>query len=57
LELITSAKLGKNAMTFGYNSSNKRRDAEIVLIGTKPGKTTWTINIGGVKRTVTQSYK
>lgn len=56
LELITSAKLGKNALTFGYNSSNKRRDAEIVLIGTKPGKTTWTFTIGGVKRTVTQTY-
>jgi hypothetical protein len=48
--------VGKNALTFGYNSSNKRRDAEIVLIGTKSGKTTWTFTIGGVKRTVTQSY-
>ena len=56
LETIASTKVGKNALTFGYNSSNKRRDAEIVLIGTKVGKTTWTFVIGGVKRTVTQSY-
>ena len=57
VDIITSAKLGKNALTFGYNSSNKRRDVELVLIGTKAGKTTWTINVGGVKRTVTQTYK
>jgi hypothetical protein len=57
LETLTSTKVGKNALTFGYNSSNKRRDAEIVLIGTKVGKTTWTFTIGGVKRTVTQTYK
>ena len=57
VDIITSAKLGKNALTFGYNSSNKRRDVEIVLIGTKAGKTTWTFNIGGVKRTVTQTFK
>ena len=57
VDIITSAKLGKNALTFGYNSSNKRRDVEVVLIGTKPGKTTWTFNIGGVKRTVTQTFK
>lgn len=57
VDVITSAKLGKTALTFGYNSSNKRKDVELVLIGTKPGKTTWTFNIGGVKRTITQTYK
>lgn len=57
LDDIVSTKLSKNTLIFGYNSSNKRRDAEIVLTGTKPGTTTWTFWIGGVKKTITQSYK
>ena len=28
-----------------------------MLTGTKVGTTTWTITIGGVKKTVTQVYK
>jgi hypothetical protein len=28
-----------------------------MLTGTKVGTTTWTFNIGGVKKTVTQVYK
>jgi hypothetical protein len=54
---ITSTKFGKNTLIFGYNSSNKRRDVEVVLAGTKPGNTTWTFWIGGVKKTITQSYR
>jgi hypothetical protein len=57
LDTMTAVGLGKNALTFGYNSSNKKKDVEIVLTGTKAGTTTWTFVIGGVKKTVTQTFK
>ena len=57
LDTMTAVGLGKNILTFGYNSSNKKKDVEIVLTGTKAGTTTWTFLIGGVKKTVTQTFK
>lgn len=57
LDTMTAVGLGKNVLTFGYNSSNKKKDVEIVLTGTKAGTTTWTFLIGGVKKTVSQTFK
>lgn len=57
LDTMTAIGLGKTNLVFGYNSSNKKKDVEIVLTGTKPGTTTWTFLIGGVKKTVTQIFK
>ena len=57
VETMTAVGNGKNSLVFGYNSSNKKKDVQIMLTGTKPGKTTWTFNIGGVKKTVTQVFK
>jgi hypothetical protein len=57
LDTMTAVGLGKNILTFGYNSSNRKKDVEIVLTGTKAGTTTWTFLIGGVKKTVTQTFK
>ena len=56
-DTMTAVGSGKTALTFGYNSSNKKKDVQIMLTGTKPGKTTWTFIIGGVKKTVTQVFK
>jgi hypothetical protein len=57
LDTMTAVGLGKNILTFGYNSSNRKKDVELVLTGTKAGTTTWTFLIGGVKKTVTQTFK
>jgi hypothetical protein len=56
LDTMTAIGLGKTSLTFGYNSSNKKKDVELVLTGTKKGTTTWTFDIGGVKKTVTQTF-
>lgn len=56
-DTMTAIGTGKNTLVFGYNSSNKKKDVQIMLTGTKPGTTTWTFNIGGVKKTVTQVFK
>ena len=56
-ETMTAIGLGKTSLTFGYNSSNKKKDVQIMLSGTKAGLTTWTFNIGGVKKTVSQVFK
>ena len=56
-DTMTAIGTGKNSLIFGYNSSNKKQDVQIMLTGTKVGTTTWTFNIGGVKKTVTQVYK
>jgi hypothetical protein len=56
-DTMTAVGNGKNAFVFGYNSSNKKKDVQLMLTGTKPGTTTWTITIGGVKKTVTQVFK
>ncbi len=56
-DTMTAIGTGKNSLVFGYNSSNKKKDVQIMLTGTKPGVTTWTFNIGGVKKTVTQVFK
>ena len=57
VETMTAVGNGKTSLVFGYNSSNKKKDVQIMLTGTKPGTTTWTFNIGGVKKTVTQVFK
>ena len=57
VENMTAVGNGKNKLVFGYNSSNKKKDVQIMLTGTKPGKTTWTFVIGGVKKTITQVFK
>jgi hypothetical protein len=57
VETMTAVGDGKSSLVFGYNSSNKKKDVKIMLTGTKPGSTTWTFNIGGVKKTVTQVFK
>lgn len=57
VETMTAVGDGKSSLIFGYNSSNKKKDVQIMLTGTKPGSTTWTFNIGGVKKTVTQVFK
>lgn len=57
LDTMTAVGLGKNSLTFGYNSSNKKKDVELVLTGTKAGTTTWTFLIGGVKKTISQTFK
>ena len=57
VETMTAVGNGKNKLVFGYNSSNKKKDVQIMLTGTKPGTTTWTFLIGGVKKTVTQVFK
>jgi hypothetical protein len=56
-DTMTAIGSGKNAFAFGYNSSNKKKDVQLMLTGTKRGTTTWTITIGGVKKTVTQVFK
>lgn len=56
-DTMTAVGAGKTSLTFGYNSSNKKKDVEVMLTGTKVGSTTWTFNIGGVKKTVTQVFK
>ncbi len=56
-DTMTAVGNGKNSLVFGYNSSNKKKDVQIMLTGTKAGSTTWTFTIGGVKKTVTQVFK
>ena len=56
-DTMTAIGNGKNSLVFGYNSSNKKKDVQLMLTGTKVGTTTWTITIGGVKKTVTQVFK
>jgi hypothetical protein len=56
-DTMTAIGTGKTALTFGYNSSNKKKDIQIMLTGTKAGKTVWTFKIGGVTKTVTQVFK
>jgi predicted phage tail protein len=56
-DTMTAIGNGKNSLVFGYNSSNKKKDVQIMLTGTKVGSTTWTITVGGVKKTITQVYK
>jgi hypothetical protein len=56
-DTMTAIGTGKTALTFGYNSSNKKKDVQIMLTGTKAGKTVWTFKIGGVTKTVTQVFK
>jgi hypothetical protein len=56
-DTMTAIGKGANKLVFGYNSSNKKKDVQLMLTGTKVGTTTWTITIGGVKKTVTQVYK
>jgi hypothetical protein len=54
---MTAIGKGANKLVFGYNSSNKKKDVQLMLTGTKAGTTTWTISIGGVKKTITQVFK
>jgi hypothetical protein len=56
-DTMTAIGKGANKLVFGYNSSNKKKDVQLMLTGTKVGTTTWTITIGGVKKTVTQVFK
>ena len=56
-DTMTAIGKGSNKLIFGYNSSNKKRDVQLMLTGTKVGTTTWTFTIGGVKKTVTQVFK
>jgi hypothetical protein len=56
-DTMTAIGKGANKLVFGYNSSNKKKDVQLMLTGTKAGTTTWTISIGGVKKTITQVFK